>query len=85
MLYGSWISLLWPVLGLLGTRIYLSRMSNTRGRGMGYALFTLPHAIVFGPFFLFLALSQKAKKECRFCLSTIDERATVCPECTRTQ
>ncbi|TWT85363.1 hypothetical protein Pla123a_01700 [Posidoniimonas polymericola] len=73
---------LWSVLGLIGTGIMLSK-SAYKGRATAAALFSLPHAVIFGPIFLLIMLAARSQKACPHCKSSIDREASVCPECTR--
>ena len=79
----SLFPVLWAGLGLLGTTIMLSKGSKVPGRTIAMALFSLPHAVIFGPLFLLLTLSAQSVKPCPFCCSRIPEAAVVCPKCTR--
>jgi predicted nucleic acid-binding Zn ribbon protein len=42
-------------------------------------------ALLLGPFSFLLAFAKPRGKKCQFCQSIIDEKATVCPKCTREQ
>ncbi|MEX2384162.1 MAG: hypothetical protein WEB59_06175 [Thermoanaerobaculia bacterium] len=42
-------------------------------------------ALFLGPFAPLLAVVKPRGKKCRFCQSIIDQKATVCPKCTREQ
>jgi hypothetical protein len=52
-------------------------------RALFLVLFSLPHAIIFGPLFLLVNLTGRPQKVCPFCQSSIDRQATVCAKCTK--
>lgn len=76
------VPVIWSGLGLVGTYLLVSKSAETK-RAIPIALFSLPHAIVFGPLFLMLTLAGRAQKVCPHCHSSIDRRASVCGHCTR--
>jgi len=74
---------LWSGLGLIGTALIVSK-SARKGSAVAGALFSLPHAIIFGPLFLLMMLAAGPPlRLCPFCKSSIPRNATVCSECTR--
>jgi hypothetical protein len=73
---------LWSGLGLLGTAIMYAR-SAEKGKATAFALFSLAHAVIFGPLFLLGALMGSPQQICPHCKSSIRKDATVCPKCTR--
>ena len=78
-----WIPFLWCGSGLLGTAILVFNNSAFPGRSAVTAIFTVPHALVFGPIWLLINLVGRKLKECPFCKSAIRADATVCAKCTR--
>ena len=74
---------LWSGLGLLGTVVMCIKNSATPGRAVATAVFTIPHGIIFGPIWLFIALVARSQRECPYCKSGIPAAATVCSKCTR--
>lgn len=73
----------WSTLGLLGWATNLAKHPTSPGRTVVFATLSLPHAIIFGPIFLMLALVTRAQKECPHCKSMIPTAASVCYKCTR--
>lgn len=69
-------------LGLIGTALMVSK-SARKGSAVAMALFSLPHAVIFGPLFLLMMLAGVSAKLCPHCKSGIPRGATVCSECTR--
>ncbi len=75
--------LLWSGLGVIGWLNLLSKNSHKPARAIGMGCFSIPHAIIFGPFFLFISLAAESMQICPFCQSEIPAAATVCGKCTR--
>ena len=73
---------IWSGLGLVGSFLLLTKSARPE-RALFVVLFSLPHAIIFGPLFLLINLASRPQKLCPFCQSSIDEAATVCAKCTR--
>jgi hypothetical protein len=78
------IIVIWSGLGLFGSFLLLTNSARPE-RALFIVLFSLPHAIIFGPIFLLMNLAGRPQKLCPFCQSEIDRDATVCSECTRDQ
>jgi hypothetical protein len=74
---------LWAGLGLLGTVVMCVKNMTVPRRAVLTAVFTIPHAIVFDPIWLLIALVARSHRECPYCKSAIPAAASVCPECTR--
>lgn len=74
--------MVWSGLGLIGSFLLLNKSARPE-RAMFVVLFSLPHAIIFGPVFLLLSLAGRPQKLCPFCQSSIDCKAIVCAKCTR--
>ncbi len=74
--------ILWSGLGLAGTARMISK-SARKGSAVAMALFSLPHAVIFGPLFLLMMLAGRDSTLCPHCKSAIPKDATVCSECTR--
>ncbi len=74
--------LAWSGLGLIGSILLLTKSARPE-RALFFVLFSLPHAIIFGPFFLLMGLVGRRQKLCPYCRSSIDRNATVCANCTR--
>jgi hypothetical protein len=72
----------WSGLGLIGSILILTKSARPE-RALFAVLFSLPHAIIFGPIFLLMTLAGRPQKLCPFCQSSIDRDATVCAKCTR--
>ena len=75
--------LLWPMSVLIGTAIMGSKNPDFPEKMAFVAIFSLPHAVVFGPFWLLLSLTLSEQQMCPHCRSSIDSQASVCPKCTR--
>ncbi len=73
---------IWSGLGLIGS-VLLFNKSARPDRALFVILFSLPHAIIFGPLFLLMNLAGRPQKLCPFCKSSIDREATVCAKCTK--
>jgi hypothetical protein len=73
---------IWSGLGLIGSFILLTKSARPE-RAFFVVLFSLPHAVIFGPLFLLMNLAGRPQKLCPFCQSSIDRDATVCAECTK--
>lgn len=73
---------IWSGLGLVGSALLLTKSAQPE-RAMFVVLFSLPHAIIFGPLFLLLSLAGRPQTPCPFCKSSIDRDATVCAKCTK--
>jgi hypothetical protein len=73
---------IWSGLGLIGSFLLLNKSARPE-RAIFIVLFSLPHAIIFGPIFLLMNLAGRPQKLCPFCQSGIDRDALVCPKCTR--
>ena len=78
----AFIIFLWICSGLAGSALLLSK-SAFKGRATAAVLFSLPHAIIFGPLFLLMNLTTLPQQICPHCQSSIPRSATVCSECTR--
>ena len=76
------IMMVWISLGFVGSLLLLGK-SAEKGRAVVFFVFSLIHAVVFGPIFLFLVLMVRAQKLCEHCKSEIRRDARVCSECTR--
>jgi|GEM_PF-4487462 len=76
------ILILWSGLGLIGSLVLLSK-SATPERTIFVVILSIPHAIVFGPIFLLIALAGQPQQQCPYCQSSINRIATVCAKCTR--
>lgn len=76
------IIFVWSGLGLVGSLLLLTKSARPE-RALFVVLFSLPHAIIFGPIFLLLNLAGRPQKLCPLCQSSIDRDATVCANCTR--
>jgi hypothetical protein len=74
--------IVWSGLGLVGSVLLLIKSARPE-RALFLVLFSLPHAIIFGPLFLFMNLTGRPQKVCPFCQSSIDRGATVCAKCTK--
>lgn len=74
--------IIWSGLGLMGSFLLLSKSARPE-RAIFVVLFSLPHAIIFGPMFLVINLAGRPQKLCPFCQSSIDKAAVVCANCTR--
>ena len=75
---------LWAALGLSGTVTLLSRIDeNNASQNIFAALFSLPHAIIFGPIFGFLIALSPPLSRCPFCRHSIPKDAPACYKCTR--
>ena len=74
--------MIWSGLGLIGSILLLSKSARPE-RAIFLVLFSIPHAIIFGPMFLLMTLAERPAKQCPFCRSTIDREASVCAKCTR--
>ncbi|QDT03856.1 hypothetical protein K227x_22410 [Rubripirellula lacrimiformis] len=72
----------WSGLGLVGSLLLLTKSARPE-RALFIVLFSLVHAIVFGPIFLLMTLAGRPQKLCPFCQSSIDRDAVVCAKCTR--
>lgn len=72
----------WSGLGLIGSILILAKSARPE-RAAFAVLFSLPHAIIFGPVFLLMSLAGRPQKLCPFCQSSIDRDATACAKCTR--
>ena len=72
----------WSGLGLIGSALVFTKSARPE-RALFAVLFSLPHAIIFGPIFLLLSLIGRPQKLCSFCQSSIDRDAVVCSKCTR--
>lgn len=69
----------WSSLGLIGSILFVSKSAGPE-RAMFLVLFSLPHAIIFGPIFLLMNLAGRPQKVCPFCQSSIDRDATRVPK-----
>ena len=76
------IIFLWVCCGLTGSALLLSK-SAFKGRATAVVLFSLPHAIIFGPLFLQMNLATLPQQICPHCQSSIPRSATVCSKGTR--
>lgn len=74
--------LIWSGLGLIGSFLMLTKSARPERMIFG-VLFSLPHAIIFGPLFLLAILFARPEKVCPYCQSNIDREARVCSKCTR--
>lgn len=75
--------IIWSGIGLLGWLIMAVKNSNRPLKAIGFGLFTLPHAVIFGPLFFFLSLTVPSTQICPYCQSDIPTAAIVCQKCTR--
>ena len=72
----------WSGLGLVGSVLMLTKSARPE-RAVFAVLFSLPHAIIFGPLLLLAMLFSRPEKVCPYCQSSIDRQALVCAKCTR--
>ena len=71
------VVLLWA-----GCAIWGIRRAVANGDSEGWVALV---AFLIGPLAPLIALAKPRGKKCRFCLSTMPEKATVCPKCARAQ
>jgi ribosomal protein L40E len=73
----------WCGIGLVGWLMMISKQSARPARAIGLGLFSIPHALIFGPLYFAIALAAQAIQVCPHCQSDIPAKATVCAKCTR--
>lgn len=71
---------------IVGGWIYLAIRGYRKAVENGYSeLAAAVGAFLLGPLAPLMGAVKPRGKKCKFCQSIIDEKATVCPKCTRGQ